>query len=54
MVFLVADIDEPQGVRGDSPGVGELPVGRALAAERAEEVARGVEDLDAVVVSMED
>ncbi len=54
MVFLVADVDESERVRGDAPRVAELAVGRALAAEGAQEVAGGVEDLHAVVVAVGD
>jgi len=52
MVLLVTNVNEPQRVRGDSPRVAEFAIGRSVAAERAEEIARRIENLYSMIVSV--
>ena len=52
MIFLVTDIDEPQGVSSDSPWVAKLSVNSALAAEGSNKVSSCVKYLNSVVISV--
>src|SRR5882724_5428539 len=54
MVVRIRDIDVPAPVRGHALGVPELPIARAVAAPRGEDVAARVELLDAVVAPIRD
>ena len=52
MIFLVTDIDEPQGVSSDSPWVAKLSINSALAAEGSDKVSSCVKYLNSVVISV--
>ena len=52
MIFLVTDIDEPQGVSSDSPWVAKLSVDSALAAKGSNKVSSCVKYLNSVGISV--
>lgn len=51
VIFLVANVDETEGIGGDAPGVVEFTIGGALRAERSQEATGRIEHLYAMVVS---
>lgn len=54
VIFLVAYVDESEGVSGDAPGIIESAVGSALRAESSQKAAGRIEHLDPVVVAVRD